>query len=70
MSDKIYQDDMKDVAGGIGDKPICKYVTVDGKITEHLTHRCSFKTKTQAEQVKTTCSAQYPKRLFDIIVPM
>ena len=24
MSDKIYQDDMKDVAGGIGDKPICK----------------------------------------------
>ncbi len=53
-----------------GDKPIYKYVTVDGKLTEHLTHRCSFNTKTQAEQVKTACSAQYPKRLFDIIVPM
>lgn len=53
-----------------GDRPIYKYVTVDGKITEHLTYRCSFKDKTQAEQVKTTCSAQYPKRLFDIIVPM
>ena len=53
-----------------GDRPICKYVTVDGKITEHLTHRCSFKTKIQAEQVKTICSAQYPKRLFDIITPM
>ena len=53
-----------------GDRPVYKYVTIDGKITEHLTHRCSFKTKTQAEQVKTTCSAQYPKRLFDIIVPM
>ena len=50
-----------------GDRPVYKYVTVDGKITEHLTHRCSFKTKTQAEQVKTICSAQYPKRLFDII---
>ena len=50
-----------------GDRPVYKYVTIDGKITEHLTHRCSFKTKTQAEQVKTICSAQYPKRLFDII---
>ena len=50
-----------------GNKPVCKYVTTDGKLTEHLTHRCSFKTKAQTEQIKTTCATQYPTRLFDII---
>ena len=40
MSDKINQDDMKDVAGGIGDKPIYKCPNCSSRIVKCICKVC------------------------------
>ena len=53
MSDKINQDDMKDVAGGIGDKPICKCPNCSG--TDFTTNTVAYFAHSRI--VKCICKA-------------